>query len=321
LRVILSWPALRSTLVYVVVGALWIAFSDRVVSSLTSDPSRLTTLQTYKGWGYVGVTAILIYFLLRREMRIAEANLRLKQLNEVKSEFVSNVSHELRTPISNILLYLDLLDQPGRESRQAEYIDTLRRESGRLARLINNLLGLMRLEQGHAELTLEAYALDDLIAEVVAGFKTQAENKSISLHHEPNPDLPAVRGHRQLMNQVLVNLTSNAVAYTPPGGQVRVKSRQRMARGEPYTVIRVHNSDAVIPPEDLPHIFERFYRGKSGRESGSAGTGLGLAICKEVIEWHRGWIEVESSERDGTTFAVWIPQERLDVETRATNTD
>jgi signal transduction histidine kinase len=109
------------------------------------------------------------------------------------------------------------------------------------------------------------------------------------------------------MVQVFANLVSNAISYTPAGGSVRVRTLTAEHDGRMYVGIEVHNSGAVIPEEDLPHVFERFYRGRNGRESGSPGTGLGLAICKEIVERHQGWIDVLSEAEAGTTFTVWVP--------------
>jgi two-component system sensor histidine kinase BaeS len=167
-------------------------------------------------------------------------------------------------------------------------------------------------------MVMEAHPLDDLIAEVVAAFRPRAEGKGIRLEHRTHSGVPTMRVYRELMVQAFANLIGNAIAYTPAHGRVRVESGQRMLNQRPYVFVRVNNSDTVIPPEDIPHMFERFYRGKNGRESGTPGTGLGLAICKEIVERHKGRIEVESSHREGTTFTVWLPRGRLEERTAAT---
>ena len=110
------------------------------------------------------------------------------------------------------------------------------------------------------------------------------------------------------MHQVLSNLVGNAVAYTPPGGRVDLGTARQEVGGKEFVGAEVHNTGAVISPEDMSHLFERFYRGAVGRDSGEPGTGLGLAISKEIVERHHGWIEVESSDVAGTTFSVWLPQ-------------
>lgn len=255
----------------------------------------------------VGVMETLEEHVQERTRALEEANLRLQELDDMKSDFVSNVSHELRTPIANILLYLDLLGDITRENRRGEYQAILRREADRLARLIEDLLTLSRLERDRVQLSFEAHPLDPILGEVVSAQRAKAEAKGTRLIHEPDPDLPAAWVSREQIVQVFTNLVGNAVAYTPQGGTVLVSTRGVRAHGRRHLVGQVHNSGSPIPPEDLPHIFDRFYRGQNARLSGEPGTGLGLAICKDIVERHHGWIEVESNASVGTTFSVWLP--------------
>jgi len=245
--------------------------------------------------------------VLKRTRELEEANERLMELDQLKSDFVSNVSHELRTPITNIMLYLNLMDRQTKREQHSRYMQILRAESTRLAHLIEDLLTLSRLEQGHVSLSLEPHVLDALIAEILTAHQASAKDKSISLHHEPNPEVPPVFISRDQMVQVFTNLVSNAIAYTYSEGHVTMSSDLTEVDGDQHVTIRIHNDAPAIPPEDLPHIFERFYRGKVGRESGEPGTGLGLSICKEIVELHHGWIEVTSNEVQGTTFTLCMP--------------
>jgi PAS domain S-box-containing protein len=243
-----------------------------------------------------------------RTQELADANLRLTELDRLKSDFVSNVSHELRTPITNVLLYLDLLEQPSRQDRREAYMTVLRRESERLGHLIEDLLTLSRMDQAALKVNLELRALDPLLGEIQASHRARALAKGIDLGLEPNPDVPPVWLDYAQIVQVLNNLVANAIAYTPSGGQVSLCSLLREAEGGRREAgARVHNDGPIIPAEDRPRLFERFFRGRTGRESGEPGTGLGLAICKEIVDRHGGWIEVESSEGEGTRFTVWLP--------------
>jgi PAS domain S-box-containing protein len=243
-----------------------------------------------------------------RTRELAEANDRLKELDRLKSNFVSNVSHELRTPITNVLLYLDLLQQPGREERRETYMQVLRREAGRLGHLIEDLLTLSRMDQAALKINRELRALDPLLAEVVTAHRARAQAKEIELRLEPNPEVPPLWIGYQPMIQVFNNLVGNAVAYTPAGGHVTLSGlvRQRLD-GVLEVGARVWNDGPPIPADDLPQLFQRFYRGKTGRESGEPGTGLGLAICKEIVDRHGGRIDVRSSPEHGTSFTVWLP--------------
>jgi len=245
--------------------------------------------------------------VLERTRELEEANERLMELDQLKSDFVSNVSHELRTPITNIMLYLNLMDRKEKREEQARYMQILRAESARLAHLIEDLLTLSRLERDRIPHGLEPHVLDALIAEILTAHQERAKDKSISMRHELNPEVPPVYISWDQMMQVFTNLVSNALAYTYSGGKVTISSDLREYGGQQHAVVRVHNDVPPIPPEDLPHIFERFYRGKVGRESGEPGTGLGLSICKEIVELHQGHIEVTSDEDQGTTFTVYLP--------------
>lgn len=245
--------------------------------------------------------------VLERTRELEEANEMLMELDQLKSDFVSNVSHELRTPITNIMLYLNLMDRKEKRGERSRYMQILRAESTRLAHLIEDLLTLSRLERDRTPHGLEPHVLDALIAEILTAHQARAKDKSISMSHELNPEIPPVDISWDQMVQVFTNLVSNALSYTYSGGSVTISSDLSEYAGEQHVAIHVHNSKPLIPPEDLPHIFERFYRGKVGRESGEPGTGLGLSICKEIVELHQGHIKVTSDEDQGTIFTVVLP--------------
>ncbi len=244
----------------------------------------------------------------QRTQELEAANERLQELDRLKTEFVSNVTHELRTPITNVLLYLDLARRSPSEAKRAHYFDVLKSESVRLGTLIEAVLTLSRLERGMVPMNFEPHPLDALLADVFVGHQARADARGITLNHELDAGLPVVSINRVQMHQVLTNLVANAVAYTPPGGRVHLGTARIGVEGREYIGAVIHNTGAVIPPQDMEHLFERFYRGTVGRESGEPGTGLGLAISKEIVELHHGWIDVESSEQAGTTFTVWLPQ-------------
>jgi signal transduction histidine kinase len=241
-----------------------------------------------------------------RTRELASANERLKELDRMKDQFISNVSHELRTPLTNIKLHLSLLERRGPEVLP-RYLPTLQRETERLRRLIEDLLDLSRLQSQIASPRRERHGADGLLAEVLALHVTRAEARGLTIQHHASREPVEVYVDRAQMIQVLTNLLGNAVAYTPSGGAIRVSTRRATREDYAGVEVIVHNTGSVIPPADLPHLFERFFRGRTGLDSGEAGTGLGLAICKEIIEQHQGEISVESSTDDGTSFTVWLP--------------
>ena len=245
--------------------------------------------------------------VLERTRELKEANEMLMELDQLKSDFVSNVSHELRTPITNIMLYLNLMERKEKREERPRYMQILKAESARLAHLIEDLLTLSRLERDSTPHGVEPHVLDALIAEILSAHQERAKDKSVSMSHELNPEIPPVYISWDQIVQVFTNLVSNALAYTYSGGDVTISSELSEFAGEKHVAVHVHNSTPPIPSEDLPHIFERFYRGKVGRESGEPGTGLGLSICKEIVELHQGHIGVTSNEDQGTIFTVYLP--------------
>jgi PAS domain S-box-containing protein len=253
-----------------------------------------------------GVMATLEARVGQRTRELERANAQLQELDRLKTEFVSNVTHELRTPITNVLLYLDLLRLSPSAEKSSHYLEVLKSESSRLGRLIEDLLTLSRLERGVIGMQTEPHPLDAILAEVVAAQTPSAHSRGVVLRHDPNLDLPVALVSRTQILQVFTNLVANAIAYTRSGGTVRLTTTGLTVGERAFVGARVFNDGPPIDPEDLPHIFERFYRGRTGQESGQPGTGLGLAISREIVERHTGWIDVESGA-EGTTFTVWLP--------------
>lgn len=253
-----------------------------------------------------GVMETLEARVSQRTEELERANARLQELDRLKSDFVSNVTHELRTPITNILLYLDLLRAASSPERSLQHLGVLKSEAMRLGRLIEDLLTLSRFERGGLGTERETHPLDPLLTQVLETLAPSALARQVELTHEPNLDLPVAWIHPAQILQVLTNLVGNAIAYTRLGGHVRLSTHQRIVEGRAFVGARVFHDGPPIDPEDLPHLFERFYRGRAARESGQPGTGLGLAISREIVERQGGWIDVETDPA-GTAFTVWLP--------------
>jgi two-component system OmpR family sensor kinase len=149
--------------------------------------------------------------------------------------------------------------------------------------------------------------LNDLVDEVLAAHQARADAKQIAITHTFPDELIEVTVDRSEILQVFTNLIGNAVAYTPAQGVITIRSHPVKLGDRSGVAVQFHNTGPTIAPADVPHLFERFYRGQTGRDSGEPGTGLGLAICKEIVERHQGRLEVESTEEKGTIFTVWLP--------------
>jgi signal transduction histidine kinase len=225
---------------------------------------------------------------------------RLEALFTSQQRLLADVSHELRTPLTVIKGNVDLIRRM--KSLDEESLASIDQEAGRLTRLVGGLLLLAQAESGKLALNMNRVELDLLLTEVFQEMSILAGGK---VHLRLNEiDQAYVNGDRDRLKQVFINLVANAIQYTPQGGDVFL-SLERI--GEQARII-CRDTGPGIPAEDLPHIFERFYRAEKSRtRSSSAGFGLGLSIANWIVERHGGRIEVESQERKGTTFAIWLP--------------
>jgi len=236
---------------------------------------------------------------------------QLKELDRLKDEFVSKVSHELRTPLANIRLYLDLL-QRGRPERREDYAEVMYRETERLERLIKDLLDLSRVQsEQRAEKARrrEPVNIEETIEVVIKDNRAWADSKHQTLEHQAERvPLPWIMGDPDQVVRALTNLIANALNYTPEHGEVFVRTRVEEPEHGPaeWVIIEVSDTGIGIPAEELPKIYERFYRGTNVNPA-TPGTGLGLAIIKEIVELHGGTIEVESEEGAGSTFRMRLP--------------
>jgi len=239
---------------------------------------------------------------------------RLKELDRMKDQFVSNVSHELRTPLTNLKLYLNLLEQ-GRPEKRERYMDTLQREATRLQQLIEDLLNLSRLDVGNVQLSRMPTDLNPLVHQLVEDRKLLAANRQLTLKAVLDPNLPPVLVDAKMFDQVITNLMSNAINYTPDGGEIVICTAEALDQGRRWVTVSVTDSGYGIPRDEQKQLFERFYRGRAARQTGVAGTGLGLSICREIVKRHAGRISVQSpvpahddeEGRLGAQFTVWLP--------------
>jgi len=236
---------------------------------------------------------------------LVEQNKRLRELDRLKDEFLSLVSHELRTPLTSIRGYLDLvLDEEAGElnHEQRRFLLAVERNSGRLLRLVGDLLFVAQADAGRLSLDQSEVDLAALATECVEGAMPAAAEKSIELVLATKP-VPMVGGDRGRLAQVLDNLISNALKFTPEGGTVEVSTR---LNGE-HVSVEVADTGIGIPIADQPRLFERFFRSSVANDRAIPGTGLGLAIVKAIVEAHNGEIKIDSKEGRGTTFRVDLP--------------
>jgi len=230
---------------------------------------------------------------------------RLKQLENIRKEFVANVSHELRTPLSIIKGYVETLldDSPPDAATARGFLQTIQRHSRRLELLVEDLLNISALESQRAQLNFAPVALRDVAVAVADELAQQARDKNITVAVEMPPDLPAARADAERLRQVFVNLLDNALKYTPPGSRVIVTARAGVGEIE----CCVADDGPGIATEHLPRIFERFYRVDKARSHELGGTGLGLSIVKHIVQSHGGRVWAESEVGKGSRFCFTLP--------------
>jgi two-component system, OmpR family, phosphate regulon sensor histidine kinase PhoR len=229
----------------------------------------------------------------------------LEKLERVRKDFVINVSHELRTPLASIQGYTETLI--GGALHEPEYnmrfLRIIRHNAERLARLTEDLLTLSRIEQKRQKFEFEAHRIGDLLRDAVELMGPIAEKNQIRIVEEAAPEAAEVWCDSEAVSQILSNLLDNAVKYTPPGGSISVGAH---AAGD-FFEIYVRDTGAGIPAEELPRLFERFYRVDKARSRELGGTGLGLAIVKHLVAAHNGAARVESRPNEGSTFYFTLP--------------
>ncbi|WP_298783474.1 two-component system histidine kinase PnpS [uncultured Marinococcus sp.] len=240
----------------------------------------------------------------------------LKKLEEVRKDFVANVSHELKTPVTSLKGFTEtLLDGAMHdEALSRQFLDIIWKESDRLQDLISDLLELSRIEQDYFELNRARFDVSRTTAEAVRLLETKAIDKHLLLTSRVDTEI-YMDGDEARLKQIIINLVNNAIIYTKEGGEVQV----RLFKEAEEVVLEVEDNGIGISPEQLPRIFERFYRVDKARSRGSGGTGLGLAIVKHLTDALGGRIEVNSTRGEGTVFTLRFPGETEHEEEEFTN--
>jgi signal transduction histidine kinase/GGDEF domain-containing protein len=241
--------------------------------------------------------------------QLEKANQELKQVDEMKSEFVSVASHELRTPLATVknVVQLVLKGKAGEVNEtQANFLTMAEKNINRLTNILTNLLDLSRIESGKIGIKPEELDLKLPIDFVLSSLKPHADGKSIHLQREVESDLPFVYGDREKVEQILTNLVGNAIKFTPEGGKI-VVSAKLLDRTKNGVGISVKDTGIGIPEDQLEKVFEKFHQVESPLHHSAGGTGLGLAITKGLVDAHQGQIWVESEVGKGSIFTFTLP--------------
>ncbi|MGO4697638.1 ATP-binding protein [Paenibacillus sp. 2TAB26] len=235
------------------------------------------------------------------------------KLEKLRRDFVANISHEIRTPLSMLQGYSEALldDIVVSEEDRKELVQVIYDESLRMGRLVNDFLDIARMEAGHVDMNFQEIDLAHVLKRVHRKFQVYAKEREVRLVADlPNESLLVKEADEDRLEQVLTNLLDNALRHTPSGKSITISGQHANVNGRQYVELRVRDEGQGIPTEDVPFIFERFYKADKARKRGSSsGTGLGLAIVKNLIDLHQGRIVVESSAGTGTSFTILLPVE------------
>ena len=244
-------------------------------------------------------------YIRELELRNREA----ERANQLKTEFLGNMSHELRSPLHTVIGFAQLLAEEKEgplNEKQKRFLSHIQNDSLHLLDLINDLLDLSKIEAGRLELRYEVFPVDAVIAEAIASVQPRATAKALYIETDVSISTP-VCADRLRFKQILHNLLTNAIKFTPEGGRVRVQAEGRDHLAE----ISVSDTGIGIPEDQQQAVFDKFYQVRAGIQGGSEGTGLGLAITKRLVDQHGGSLRLKSEPGSGNCFTFTIPFEQL----------
>ncbi len=309
--------AYRIVLIYILIGFLWILFSDKAILLFVDNVQVLTKLQTYKGWFYVLFTGSLLFILIKNhisKLTKSENNLRLakekaEEFSELKTAFISNISHEIRTPMNGIIGFSELLNKDGVDQEKVRhYTNYIIKNGKELMAIVNNLLDISKIETDSVELTNSEFEVEELLNDTYRNFKPLADTKLLDLllEKEIGNHQKEIFGDRTKIQQILNNLLSNALKFTEKGF---IKFGCHF--DAQYVRFYVEDTGIGIKQSDQSLIFERFRQIEKGLSRQYGGTGLGLSICSSFVELMKGQIWVNSDYGKGSTFNFTVPYEKI----------
>ena len=276
---------------------------------VVAEPRELHARLEMKGRMYsVILTPLYAEEMLRGVVAVLRDVTEEHKLEKMRTDFIANVSHELRTPLSMLQGYSEaLMDDISTDPEvRRELVQVIYDESLRMGRLVNQLMDLMKMEAGNFEIQFVPVNIRLVCERVVRKFQAMAKEEGVGLSLELEDDLPVVTGDSDRLEQVLTNLLDNAMRYTPEGRSIFI--RGFVPPGAKTVVLEVADQGTGIPPEELPYVFERFYKVDKARTRGKKeSTGLGLAIVKNIVEAHGGKVAARNNEYGGATFSFTLP--------------
>jgi signal transduction histidine kinase/ActR/RegA family two-component response regulator len=292
---------------YIVVGGLWIVFSDKALNYLIRDPDIMTRIQTFKGWFYVLITAMLFYSLLKSHLvKIRKAEQKAIDSDRLKTAFLQNISHEIRTPMNSIIGFSQLLkDNVTSDAEKAEYLEMISKSSTQLLNIVNEVLDISLIETGNTSINKTRVDLNNLLEELSLSFKHLITDEiSFTLLKGLSDQSGIIITDEVKLRQILNNLINNAIKFTEKG---YIKFGYSLVNNE--LEFFIEDSGIGIDPDFHDKIFERFRKADTDSIKLYEGVGLGLSICKGNIDLLKGKIWIESEPGKGSKFFFTIPYE------------
>lgn len=290
---------------YLILGSIWILFSDRLLQAFIKDPVLLTRFQTFKGWFFVVVTAILLYMIIKAHLeRIRKAEEKARESERLKSVFLHNISHEIRTPMNGIIGFSGLLrEEHLPEDKKEEYIRIINICSYQLLNVVNGILDISLLETGNMETTEKKININDLLDETYSLFRPIISEKIMFTLDKGLPaDKSFIISDETKIRKILSNLINNAVKYTETG---LISFGYKLK--EDVLEFFVEDTGTGIPEDFQEEIFKNFQKADTGIMKLNEGLGLGLSISKGTVDLLKGKIWFKSKTGNGTTFYFTIP--------------
>ncbi|PKP39740.1 MAG: hybrid sensor histidine kinase/response regulator [Bacteroidetes bacterium HGW-Bacteroidetes-15] len=301
----------KITILYIVLGGLWIIFSDRLALMLFNDPETLSRVQTYKGWIYVLITATVFFSILRWYiLNLRKSQEKAEESDRLKTAFLQNISHEIRTPMNSICGFSSLINKDGLTSEKRKlYSDIIAQNSNQLLSIVDDILSMSNIETGQGVIRKQSVFLDKVTQSLFDHYLPIAKAKNIDLiaKGDPNAENIILKTDEEKFKQILWNLLSNAIKFTHEGEVMLGYSLKSN-----FIEFFIKDTGIGISPENQNKIFNRFVQADPSIQLRYGGTGLGLSIAKAYTELLGGSIRVESEPNVGTTFYFTLPFEHSD---------
>ena len=295
----------KITALYILIGGLWISFSDMLLGYFVRDTELLTTLQTYKGWFYVLITSILFYMILKRHLvRLREAEFRARESDNLKTAFLRNISHEIRTPMNSIIGFTTLLNENDiPDIKKSEFLKIINNSSNQLLNIVNEILDISLIETGNLGVIEKQVFLNKVMEELHSFFKPLIKpGIEFNLEKGLADKDSFIISDEIKIRKVLTNIINNALKFTEKG---QISFGYILKQNELEFFIA--DSGIGIPEKFIPNIFNRFHKAENPLDKIYEGLGLGLSISKGNIDLLKGKIWVDSSPGKGSTFYFTIP--------------